>query len=78
MLLKRDSTGANVKKLQIRLGLTVNGIFGSETEEKVKAWQAQNGLAADGIVGNTTWTKLFPTLPADDRWISLKGVFPIK
>ncbi|WP_051604196.1 peptidoglycan-binding domain-containing protein [Methylobacter tundripaludum] len=78
MLLKRASTGANVKKLQTRLGLTANGIFGAETEEKVKPWQAQNGLLADGIVGNATWIKLFPQLPADDRWIRLKGVFPSK
>lgn len=60
MFLKKGSTGDNVKKLQTRLALTADGIFGPDTELKVKAWQAENGLAADGIVGNATWAKLFP------------------
>ncbi len=60
MLLKKGSTGDDVKKLQTRLSLTADGIFGPNTEVKVKAWQTQNGLIVDGIVGNATWAKLFP------------------
>ncbi len=60
MLLKKDSTGDDVKKLQVRLSLTADGIFGSNTETSVKTWQAQNGLTVDGIVGNATWATLFP------------------
>lgn len=63
----RTSKGANCQ----------DGIFGQETEAKVKAWQTQNGLVADGIMNNATWTRLFPA-SVDDRWISLKGVFPMK
>lgn len=64
MLLKKGSTGDDVKKLQTQLGLTADGIFGSGTETAVKTWQAQNGLGADGIVGNATWAALFPEAEA--------------
>jgi putative chitinase len=59
MLLKKGSTGEDVKKLQTRLGITADGSFGPGTEAKVKEWQALNGLTADGIVGDGTWGKLF-------------------
>jgi len=64
MLLKKGSSGDDVKQLQAQLGLAADGIFGSGTEAAVKTWQAQNGLAADGIVGNATWAKLFPATPS--------------
>lgn len=76
MLLKKGSTGDDVKKLQTRLGLTADGIFGSDTEAKVKAWQAQNGLTADGIVGDATWAKLFPASPTGVNSDNLKGHIP--
>jgi putative chitinase len=59
MLLKKGSTGEDVKKLQTRLGITADGSFGPGTETKVKEWQALNGLTSDGIVGDGTWGKLF-------------------
>lgn len=81
MLLKKGSTGDNVKKLQTRLGLSADGIFGADTEASVKTWQAQNGLSADGIVGDATWAALFPvaapsgnSLP--DSLQALKGHIP--
>lgn len=61
MLLKVGSKGEDVKKLQAKLGLTADGIFGNGTGEAVKKWQAVNGLGADGIVGAGTWAKMFPT-----------------
>ena len=61
MLLKIGSQGEDVKKLQAKLGLTADGIFGNGTAAKVKEWQAANGLTADGIVGDGTWSKMFPT-----------------
>jgi putative chitinase len=60
MLLKVGSTGDDVKKLQEKLGLAADGIFGPGTQSKVKEWQAANGLTADGVVGNGTWSKMFP------------------
>lgn len=59
MLLKIGSQGEDVKKLQTKLGLTADGIFGNGTAAKVKEWQAANGLTADGIVGDGTWGKMF-------------------
>jgi putative chitinase len=59
MLLKNGSKGEDVKKLQEKLGLAADGVFGPGTEAKVKEWQAANGLGADGIVGDGTWTKMF-------------------
>ncbi|MCF7965807.1 MAG: peptidoglycan-binding protein [Methylobacter tundripaludum] len=80
MLLKKGSTGDDVKKLQNRLGLTADGVFGSGTEAQVKTWQAQNGLVADGIVGDATWAKLFPPSSAGfnltDAQTKLKGHIP--
>ena len=60
MLLKVGSTGEDVKKLQEKLGISADGVFGNGTAAKVKEWQAANGLTADGIVGNGTWSKMFP------------------
>jgi putative chitinase len=61
MILKVGSKGEDVKKLQAKLGLGADGVFGSGTEDAVKKWQASNGLTADGVVGEGTWTKLFGT-----------------
>lgn len=59
MLLKKGSTGKNVQKVQIRLGLYPDGKFGNGTEKAVKQWQKENGLLDDGIVGNETWAAMF-------------------
>jgi len=58
MLLKNGSSGEEVKKLQSKLGLTPDGVFGAMTETQVKKWQSANGLVADGICGETTLTKM--------------------
>jgi len=76
MFLKKGSKGDDVKKLQTRLALTADGIFGPDTELKVQAWQAENSLAADGIVGNATWAKLFPASLTGFNSDSLKGYIP--
>ena len=59
MLLKIGSKGEDVKKLQEKLGLGADGIFGKGTEEAVKSFQLKNGLSPDGLVGEGTWSKLF-------------------
>jgi len=59
MLLKVGSKGEDVKKLQAKLGLGADGIFGPGTAAAVKKWQADNGLTADGVVGDGTWGKMF-------------------
>jgi putative chitinase len=59
MLLKVGSRGEDVKKLQSKLGLGADGIFGKGTEDAVKSFQTKSGLTPDGIVGEGTWNKLF-------------------
>ena len=84
MLLKNGSNGEDVKKLQAKLGLAADGIFGPGTEIKVKEWQAANNLTADGIVGDGSWGKMFPSegstpvaVPASSfKLAALKGHVP--
>ena len=56
--LKRGSEGARVAKVQRRLGISSDGIFGSGTKRAVKRFQRRHGLTADGIVGPATWGAL--------------------
>ncbi|GHO56361.1 peptidoglycan-binding domain-containing protein [Ktedonobacter robiniae] len=62
--ISRGSTGSAVRLLQSDLysrtpgGLTVDGIFGSQTEKAVENWQRALGLKVDGIVGPKTWATL--------------------
>ena len=58
MLLKVGSRGEDVKKLQSKLGLGSDGIFGKGTEEAIKSFQLKNGLSPDGIVGEQTWQRI--------------------
>lgn len=56
-MLRRDSKGNAVKTLQKNLntvmsaGLTVDGDFGSKTEQAVRAFQSKYKLSVDGIYG---------------------------
>jgi putative chitinase len=59
MILKVGSKGEDVKKLQAKLGLGADGVFGPGTEKAVKKWQVDHDLVADGIVGDGTWSKMF-------------------
>lgn len=58
------STGPAVRAVQVqlnkkrRLGLTVDGVFGSGTEAAVRSFQTHAGLGADAVVGPTTWRNL--------------------
>jgi peptidoglycan hydrolase-like protein with peptidoglycan-binding domain len=58
------ATGTVVRRLQRALrrtpdlGITVDGIFGPETEEAVRSFQQGAGLTVDGIVGPLTWNAL--------------------
>ena len=59
MILKIGSKGEDVKKLQQKLGLGADGVFGPGTEKAVKKWQIDHNLGDDGIVGEGTWNKMF-------------------
>lgn len=68
--LRRGSVGPNVVVVQVELNRisqnypaipkipTVDGIFGSVTENSVTAFQRIFGLTPDGIVGKATWYEL--------------------
>jgi GH25 family lysozyme M1 (1,4-beta-N-acetylmuramidase) len=56
-LIKRGSTGKAVKVWQIIIGTTVDGIFGTITEQKTIEFQKKYGLVKDGVVGAKTWKK---------------------
>lgn len=63
-VLRRGSSGAEVRKMQQRLKdrgwrIDVDGVFGPATEAVVRAFQADKRLAVDGEVGRDTWTALW-------------------
>ena len=58
VLLKEGSIGENVLKVQKKLGLEPDGIYGKVTARAVVKWQRRNALTADGIVGPKTYLKL--------------------
>lgn len=54
MLLKEGSKGQEVVELQLALGITADGVFGSGTKQSVMAYQREKGLMVDGLVGEQT------------------------
>ena len=48
----------DVALIQRLLEIKADGIFGAQTEVRVKEYQRDQGLAADGIVGRATWERL--------------------
>jgi len=53
------STGASVKKVQARLGVTATGYYGSYTRSAVSRFQRSLGWQGRGNVGRHTWARLF-------------------
>lgn len=69
-MLQNGSKGPDVALVQIWLNgvrgnclnypvLTVDGGFGSKTNNAVRQFQTQNNLTADGKVGQNTWNALY-------------------
>jgi peptidoglycan hydrolase-like protein with peptidoglycan-binding domain len=54
-ILKKGLSGEPVKRLQSKLGVEADAVFGSATEKALKDWQTKNGLAADGVAGPDTF-----------------------
>lgn len=54
-VVKLNSTGPWVVKLQGVLGIAQDGQFGPATETSLKAYQNEHGLVADGIAGRNTF-----------------------
>src|SRR4051812_11690712 len=49
-----SSKRGDVRKVQRKVGVTADGVFGPATERAVKRWQRRHGLVADGGVGPQT------------------------
>ena len=62
-MLRRGMRGPYVRRLQRRLGIPADGIFGPKTERAVRRFQRRRGLQVDGIVGPITARALRIRLP---------------
>ena len=51
--------GRFTKNLQLALGITPDGVFGSNTDTAVRNFQSANGLTVDGLAGTNTLKKLW-------------------
>jgi hypothetical protein len=72
-------TGEAVRSIQYLLrargySLSVDGIFGSITEARVKSFQQSKGLTVDGIVGNQTWEALVITVQSGSTGDAVRAV----
>jgi peptidoglycan hydrolase-like protein with peptidoglycan-binding domain len=56
--LRKGDRGRAVRRLQRKLGVAADGVFGPQTDRAVRRFQRRNGLVADGIVGPMTRGKL--------------------
>ena len=83
--LRRGDTNADVALIQFILNrisqnypaipkLTVDGVFGADTEASVRAFQSIFDLTADGIVGPATWYKMLLLYVAVQRLSELQSL----
>ncbi len=57
-LLRKGLRGEPVRRLQAKLGVDADGIFGDGTDKALRAYQEKNGLAVDGIAGPDTFAHM--------------------
>ena len=57
-MLSKGLAGEPVELLQKKLGISVDGTFGPNTEAALKKWQEKNGLVVDGIAGPDTFMSM--------------------
>ncbi len=75
---RRGDSGANVYTVQHLLtyrgySTGIDGIFGSDTEAKVKAFESSAGLTVNGIVESATWQRLVVTVRRPDSNHAVRG-----
>jgi peptidoglycan hydrolase-like protein with peptidoglycan-binding domain len=57
---KKGSTNTiAIKLIQVKVGVTSDGVWGNKTDAAVKAWQKAHKLVADGIIGPASWKVMF-------------------
>ena len=57
-ILLKGLRGEPVKRLQEKLGVETDGIFGGGTEQALKDYQRTNGLKVDGIAGPDSFAQM--------------------
>ncbi len=57
-VLRIYDAGTDVKYVQTRLKLTLDGFYGTDSVKAVKAYQKANGIPQTGMVDGQTWRKL--------------------
>ncbi|MEC9368241.1 MAG: peptidoglycan-binding protein [Pseudomonadota bacterium] len=57
-ILLRGLRGEPVKRLQAKLGVEADGVFGPGTEKALKDYQKSKGLTVDGIAGPDTFSSM--------------------
>ena len=57
-ILKKGMSGVPVKRVQERLKINTDGIYGAVTEKALREFQQSHGLTADGIAGPDTFTAM--------------------
>ena len=53
-MLREGDRGQEVKRLQLNLEVSSDGIFGPKTDSAVRSYQGANDLGVDGIAGPLT------------------------
>lgn len=66
-VLKTGGVGRAVKRLQRRLGIEADGIFGPITRRAVIRFQRHKGLVPDGLAGPRTWAALNSPPPTKNK-----------
>lgn len=46
------------KIVQLVVGVTADGLCGTNTDKAIREWQKRNGLTVDGIIGVNSWKKI--------------------
>ncbi|MDH3427961.1 MAG: peptidoglycan-binding protein, partial [Gemmatimonadota bacterium] len=57
-LLRKGLRGEPVRRLQTKLGVEADGVFGNATDKALRAYQETAGLAVDGIAGPDTFVHM--------------------
>lgn len=57
-ILLKGLRGEPVRRLQEKLGVDADGVFGGGTEKALKDYQKDNGLKVDGIAGPDTFAQM--------------------
>lgn len=75
------STGSEVRTLQQYLNklnytLSVDGIFGQDTDRVVKAYQTNKGMTADGVVDSNVWDALEADVSGASHYTVSEAEFP--